>query len=78
VFRVSVVAVRVYIIDPGIKGQQVFWKRYRSFSRKQRFANENAGKKIVVFLARWLRSPVSEPKKHPGAVGRRLLYRVLG
>jgi hypothetical protein len=45
--------------------------------RNSRFANENAGKKIVVFLARWLGSPVSEPKKHPGNVGRRLFDRVL-
>ena len=28
-------------------------------SRNSRFANENAGKKIAVFLARWLGSPVS-------------------
>jgi hypothetical protein len=43
-----------------------------------RFANENAGKKIAVFLARWLGSPVSEPKKHPGNAGRRLFDGVLG
>jgi hypothetical protein len=36
------------------------------------------GKKIVVFLARWLGSPVSEPKKHPCNVGRRLFDGVLG
>jgi hypothetical protein len=35
------------------------------------------GKKIVVFLARWLGSPVSEPKKHPSNVGCRLFDRVL-
>ena len=36
------------------------------------------GKKIVVFLARWLGSPVSESKKHPSYVGRRLFDRILG
>jgi hypothetical protein len=36
------------------------------------------GKKIVVFSARWLGTPVSEPKEHPCNVGRRLFYRVLG
>jgi len=46
-------------------------------SQNSRFANENAGKKIVVFLARWLGSPVSEPKKHPSNVGRRLFDRIL-
>jgi hypothetical protein len=35
-------------------------------SRNSRFANENAGKKIVVFLARWLGSPETTGQKHPG------------
>jgi len=35
------------------------------------------GKKIVVFLAKWLGTPVSEPKKHPSNVGCRLFDGIL-
>jgi hypothetical protein len=41
---------RVYIIATPNKGQQVFGKRYGSFSKNMRFANENAGKKDCGFF----------------------------
>jgi hypothetical protein len=40
----------VYIIDQPNKGQHLFGKRYRSFSKNMRFANENTGKKDFGFF----------------------------
>jgi hypothetical protein len=40
----------VYIIDHPNKGQHLYPKRYRSFSRNMRFANEKAGKKDCGFF----------------------------
>jgi len=40
----------MYLIDLPNKDQQVYQKRYRSFSRNMRFANENAGKKDCGFF----------------------------
>jgi hypothetical protein len=40
----------VYIIATPNKDQHLYAKRYRSFSRNKRFANENAGKKDFDFF----------------------------
>jgi hypothetical protein len=42
------------------------------FPKTSVLPTKTQGKKIVIFLARWLGTPVSEPKKHPGKVGGRV------
>jgi hypothetical protein len=41
----------VYIIATPNKDQHLYPKRYQTFSRSMRFANENAGKKDCGFFA---------------------------
>jgi hypothetical protein len=68
----------VCILSPRQTKINTFTDKPIEVSQNNRFANENAGKKIAVFLARWLGSPVSEPKKHPRNVGCRLFDGIFG
>jgi hypothetical protein len=71
-FRQVSIASDVCILSPPQTKINTFTQKDVEVFQNSRFANENAWKKDCGFLARWLGSPVSEPKKHPGNVGRRL------
>jgi hypothetical protein len=55
-----------------------FTQKDMEVSQNSRFANENAGKKDWVFLARWLGSPETSSQKHPSAVGCDFRHRLFG
>ena len=74
---VSVVADVCILSGRELKINRFFGKDAEVFSKACVLPTKTLGKKIVVFLARWLGTPVPKPKKHPGHVGRRLFDSVL-
>jgi hypothetical protein len=55
----------VYIIATPNKDQHLYPKRYQTFSRNMRFANENAGKKDCGFFGQVARIARNHGPKAP-------------